>query len=165
MRETNDVRTARDTARFVPLRLVNAFDPLVERSQAEPVILFQHDPYCPISRRAYRELARLPIEAAVIDVAQEGHISRIVEARTGVAHESPQVLVLRSGKVVWSASHYKITHRAVARAIQRAASGELVESSESERGTGCGCGSTVSKRRPTESPNLTGWLRAMCHGQ
>ena len=122
MRQPNhdDTRTVRAAAHFVPLRSVSALGELIERSEAEPVLLFQHDPYCPISRRAYSELAGLAMDAAVVDVAQGEYLSPTIEERTGVRHESPQLLVLRSGKVAWNASHLKITRRAVTRAVQRA---------------------------------------------
>jgi bacillithiol system protein YtxJ len=97
---------------------VGALDSLVERSHAQPVIVFQHDPFCPISRRAQRELAGLPIEAALVDVARDGAVSRMLEQRTGVPHESPQVLVFRAGRVAWTASHFGITRGALARALQ-----------------------------------------------
>jgi bacillithiol system protein YtxJ len=35
-------------------------------------------------------------------------------------HESPQVIVLRQGRAIWSASHDAITAQAVATALQEA---------------------------------------------
>jgi hypothetical protein len=37
----------------------------------------------------------------------------------GVAHESPQVIVLRNGQVVWNASHFSITAQAVTAAVRK----------------------------------------------
>jgi hypothetical protein len=37
-----------------------------------------------------------------------------------VMHESPQVIVLRNGQVVWNASHFRITADAVAEAVREA---------------------------------------------
>jgi len=37
-----------------------------------------------------------------------------------VRHESPQVLILKEGRVVWHASHYGVTATAVARELLRA---------------------------------------------
>src|SRR5690348_11749003 len=93
----DDNRPVRAAVHLVPLRSVSALGELIERSETEPVLLFQHDPYCPISCWAYSELAGLPIDAAVVDVAQDEYLSRTIEERTGVRHESPQVLVFRSG--------------------------------------------------------------------
>ena len=158
-----DATTARDAARFVPLRSVNALGELVERSALEPVVVFQHDPFCPISRRAYHELTGLPVQTALVDVAQDASLSRRIEERTGIRHQSPQVLVFRSGKVVWNASHLKITRNAVARAVQHASADSL-----GEAGSGCGiaCG-----RRPTpkeaasDKAHVMSWLRSLCDHQ
>jgi len=152
-------RPVADTARLVPLRSVSALGELVERSQTEPVVLFQHDPYCPISRRAYREVEGAPIQTALVDVAKDEQLSRMIEERTGVRHESPQVLLLRSGEVVWSASHYKITRKAVMQAVHRNASNQVGEDREIECGSSCG-----RRRAATEGPpdgfNAVTWLRA-----
>ncbi len=37
-------------------------------------------------------------------------------SRTGIKHESPQVIVLRNGRPVYAASHWDITGEEVARA-------------------------------------------------
>src|SRR5258708_2701473 len=92
------------SAGVVPLRAESAVGSFFEGPHDEPVILFQHDLYCPIGRRAYRELTGVPIEVALVDVARDADITRAIEERTAVPHESPQVLVLRSGRVVWTAS-------------------------------------------------------------
>ena len=160
MRQSNhDARTVGDAAEFVPLRSVSALGELVERSETEPVVLFQHDPYCPISRRAYHELAGTPVRAALVDVAQDEHLSRTIEERTGVRHESPQVLVFRSGRVAWNASHFEITRSAVTRAVQRA-SGEVVDEPEAECGAACGSRAALRKG-PSGSPNVASWLRSL----
>lgn len=53
----------------------------------------------------------------MIVVQQSRSLSREVETRTGVRHESPQTIILRHGKAVWSASHYDITADGVERAL------------------------------------------------
>lgn len=156
----DDSRPAADATHFVPLRSIGALGDLVERSNLEPVVLFQHDPYCPISGKAYRELAGAPVHAALVDVAEDEGLSRRIEERTGVQHESPQVLVFRSGRVVWSASHFKITRKAVTRAVQRAASGELGNESEPECGAACRSRALLSDR-PFEKLSVVGWLRSL----
>jgi bacillithiol system protein YtxJ len=41
-----------------------------------------------------------------------------VSARLGVRHETPQALLIRDRRVVWSASHFRVTADAVAKAIE-----------------------------------------------
>jgi bacillithiol system protein YtxJ len=43
--------------------------------------------------------------------------------RTGVRHESPQVLLLRGGRAAWSASHAAVTAEAVERALADGSAG------------------------------------------
>ena len=105
---------------FTPVRDVAALDPLFARSQDRPVTLFLHDKGCPISAAAYRQMTRLGGEIPLIDVRRAKDVSRAVEARTGVRHESPQVIVLHHGRAIWSASHYAVTAQAVASALQEA---------------------------------------------
>ena len=103
---------------FAPVPDVAALDALLGQSVATPVVLFNHDRYCPISRHVARALGALAGPIALIDVTRQHELKRAVAARTGVAHESPQVIVVRDGRVTWSASHFAITANAVAHAVQ-----------------------------------------------
>ena len=82
---------------------------LLSASEQAPVVLLKHDPFCGISLAAVRALATVPAPVHVVDVARQHELSDRLAERTGVRHESPQVLVLRGGAVVWSASHRAIT--------------------------------------------------------
>ncbi len=104
-------------ARFLTVADLADLDECFARSQQRPVVLFLHDPGCPISDAAYRQVSGLDAEVRLVDVRTGRSITRAVEDRTGVRHESPQVLVLKSGQALWSASHYAITSRAVEAAI------------------------------------------------
>ncbi len=104
---------------FSPVTDVQALEPLFERSRDEPVLLFKHDTACPISAAAHRELSRLGGGIPLIDVERAKDVSREIESRTSVRHESPQVIMLRNGEAVWSASHFDITADAVDEAARR----------------------------------------------
>ena len=88
-------------------------------SCTSPVVLFQHDPWCGISATAHKALSTLPLSVCLIDVARQRSLSRLIADRTGVRHESPQVLVLRDGVAVWTASHWAITAEAVVQVLQQ----------------------------------------------
>lgn len=103
---------------FIPLAGTEELEQLFERSHAEPVILFKHSNTCPISSAAYREMKRVGGDVALVVVQKARAVSREVEARTGVQHESPQALMLRGGVVVWSASHWNITAETVVEALR-----------------------------------------------
>ena len=94
-----------------------ALEELFARSQEGPVVIFKHSNTCPISAMAYGRMKEFGSGVALVVVQQSRELSREVEARTGVRHESPQVLVLRRGEPVWTASHFDITAEAVRRAV------------------------------------------------
>ncbi|MCU1263743.1 MAG: ytxJ [Acidobacteria bacterium] len=94
-----------------------ALDELIARSNKEPVALFKHSTTCPISASAYREMEDIPGEIALIEVQRARSLSIEIGEQTGIAHESPQVIILRNGKAVWHASHWKVTAQAVEQAM------------------------------------------------
>jgi bacillithiol system protein YtxJ len=48
-------------------------------------------------------------------------LSNEIESRFALPHETPQVLIVREGKLAWSASHFRITADAVNHAVEEAA--------------------------------------------
>ena len=97
-----------------------ALDALIESSSERPLVIFKHSLTCPISAAAYDQMAEYEGEVALLEVQRARGLSSVIESRLGVAHESPQVIVLRKGQVFWNASHFKITAEAVARAVVEA---------------------------------------------
>ena len=106
---------------FLPLAEAEGIDRVVQQSHTAPVLVFLHDRGCPISRYAWQQMQQLPeavrCDIWLVDVTRAHAVSRAIEARTGVRHESPQVLLLRDGAPVWDASHFDITADAVAGAV------------------------------------------------
>jgi len=101
---------------FVPVADEADLDRLFAESAEQPVVLFKHDFACHISANAYRELTTIPGDVPLIDVDRQKRLSDDVASRTGIEHESPQVIVLRNGRPVYAASHWDITGEKVARA-------------------------------------------------
>jgi bacillithiol system protein YtxJ len=99
--------------RFTKISGTDALDELIEQSRNETVVLFNHDPHCPISARAYAQMEQFEGDISLVDVSRERTLTKEIQGRTGVRHESPQVIVLRGGEPVWSASHFAITVDAV----------------------------------------------------
>ncbi len=124
MSDSTHPPAAETTTVFVPVADSAAMDALFARSAHEPVLVFKHDPWCIISVVAHRELSQLGGEIPTVDVAGARALSLGLAERTGVRHESPQVLVLRDGEVVWLASHGAITAVDVARALGTGATAE-----------------------------------------
>lgn len=92
-------------------------DACFERSREGPVALFLHDEWCPVSTRAWEEMALVEGDVALVDVTAGRALTSAIETRTGVKHESPQVIVLRDARARWTASHGSITREAVRAAL------------------------------------------------
>ena len=97
-------------------------DALIESHRERPLVIFKHSLTCPISAAAYQEMLGFDGDVALLEVQRSRALSREVEDRLGVAHESPQVIILKNGQVVWNASHFNITAAAVRDAIRGLAS-------------------------------------------
>jgi bacillithiol system protein YtxJ len=105
---------------FVKITDTKSFEEMANRSKDRPVVVFKHSLTCPISAAAYKQMAEFEGEVALIEVQRARELSTEIENRLGVAHESPQVIVLRNGEGVWNASHFEITAHAVAEAVRDA---------------------------------------------
>lgn len=85
-------------------------------SKNKPVFVFKHSDICPISHNALEEYWRFVkhydgdnFDYTLIRIRSHRDISNAVAEKTGVKHESPQVLLLVEGKSVWDDSHFEIT--------------------------------------------------------
>ncbi|HKO98262.1 MAG TPA: bacillithiol system redox-active protein YtxJ [Pyrinomonadaceae bacterium] len=100
-----------------------AIDTLTEQSKDGPVVIFKHSLTCPISAAAFDQMEVFEGRVSLVEVQKARELSNEIETRLGVPHESPQVIVMRNGQVVWNASHFKITSDAVAKAVAEAKNG------------------------------------------
>jgi bacillithiol system protein YtxJ len=104
---------------------LDALETAIEESRERPVVLFKHSRTCGVSCQALDELHRLAEQAArgatykVITVQSHRSVSDHAARRLGVRHETPQAIVLRDGKPVWKASHFRITAESLAQALSQ----------------------------------------------
>jgi bacillithiol system protein YtxJ len=113
---------------LTPLQRIEQLDQLLNESAAQPLLLFKHSYSCGISAEALDELVDHlnsdrpgPVRYAMVTVQTHRELSNAVAAKLGVRHETPQALIVRDGRVVWSASHFRVTAKAVEAAIRAAA--------------------------------------------
>ena len=103
---------------------IEEFDRLLAASSERPLLLFKYSATCGTSAQALDELfAHLnehPADAtyAIVTVQTHRAVSNAIAGTLGIRHETPQMLLIRDRRVVWSASHYRVTAEAVERALQ-----------------------------------------------
>jgi bacillithiol system protein YtxJ len=78
----------------------------------KPQLLFKHSTRCSISSMAKSRLdshdSGETCDVYYLDLISYREISNAIADKFGVAHESPQVILLKDGKAVYNASHSMI---------------------------------------------------------
>lgn len=85
------------------------------------IVIFKHSPTCSLSWVAAQEIARLVRDDGLtvhqVDVFAQRAMADAIETHFHVRHESPQVLIVEDGHVVWHASHRAVTAERVRAAL------------------------------------------------
>jgi bacillithiol system protein YtxJ len=104
-----------------PIADIAALEAAIAESLERPVLLFKHSRTCGISLGAFDEVQmHLSTEGRaaykLITVQSHRRVSDEASLRLGIRHETPQVILLRGGRPVWNASHFRITADELSRA-------------------------------------------------
>ena len=106
------------------LQGLDELDRVLAASDDRPLLLFKHSHTCGTSAEALEELVSHlngkpdGVDYAMVTVQTHRDVSNAVAKKLGVRHETPQALLIRGGRVVWSASHFRVTADAVVDAIK-----------------------------------------------
>lgn len=105
---------------WISLNSVEQIDQLASESAKAPVLIFKHSTTCSISRTALDRLQRnykpeeiADIKTYYLDLLSFRPVSQAVAQKFNVVHESPQVLLIKNGKAVYTASHFEIDYRSI----------------------------------------------------
>jgi bacillithiol system protein YtxJ len=113
------------------LQHIEQLDRLLSESHTRPLLLFKHSFSCGVSAEALDELidhlnadivaAGVPDPRyAIVTVQTHRDVSNAVSSKLGIRHETPQALLIRDGRVIWSASHFRVTAEAMKKALTSA---------------------------------------------
>lgn len=100
-------------------------DAALAGSETRPILIFKHSATCGTSAMAYEEVTDQVVELArsvdvyLVRIQAARIVSRAIEERLGVRHESPQVLLVSANRVLWSATHYRVTAGSIAAAVEK----------------------------------------------
>lgn len=99
-------------------------DNIVRASQDSPQLLFKHSTTCPISSMAKMRLEDHwnldQVATHYLDLLAYRPVSNYIAESLDVHHESPQVILLVDGEVVFDASHLDISVEEVKSALDYA---------------------------------------------
>ncbi len=96
------------------LENIEQLEDIVRDSQSKSIAIFKHSTTCPISFAAKMRMDELVSanenagEYYYLDLLQFRTISNEIAERFQVHHESPQIVVLKNGEVIYDESHLDI---------------------------------------------------------
>ena len=96
-----------------PLNFIGQLDEIIAESKDKPVAIFKHSTRCSISRMALKQFENefdFPekVTPYFLDLIAFREISNDIASRFGVQHQSPQLILIKSGKAVYNVSHSDI---------------------------------------------------------
>ena len=92
---------------------VAQLDEVVATSATQTCVIFKHSTRCIVSRTALKQfemeyVVNENLKLYFLDLLSHRDISNTIAERFGVEHQSPQILVIKNGEVVYHTSHSAI---------------------------------------------------------
>lgn len=101
-------------------------DQLLSDSHQKPVLILKHSTSCPISASAYKAFQQFvqdsvdsKVDFALVKVIESRPASLYLAEKVGVKHQSPQVLLIENGSAIWDDSHWQISIKNLAKAVDQ----------------------------------------------
>jgi bacillithiol system protein YtxJ len=96
-----------------PLQALVQLDEIVAQSHVKPVAIFKHSTRCSVSRMALKQFENefdFPekVTPYFLDLIAFRDVSNEIATRFGVTHQSPQLILIKDGKAVYTVSHSDI---------------------------------------------------------
>ena len=100
---------------WVSLTEISQLTTLISQSSIKPILIFKHSTRCGVSRMALKsfeksyDLDESVLEMCFLDLISYRDLSNEISSQLNVHHQSPQVLVVKNGQLVYHDSHYQIS--------------------------------------------------------
>jgi len=98
-------------------------------ASSAPILFFKHSNRCECSAVGIEEVQafldnRAPkngLVTALVVVQEARPVAEEIAARTSLKHQTPQAILVKEGRVLWHASHWGVTAKAMEAAVEEAA--------------------------------------------
>lgn len=103
-----------NTIDWQPLTSIEQIDELIKESQSQAVAIFKHSTRCGTSSTALNRLERKwnddlnAVKMYFLDLISYRDVSNAVAEKTGIRHESPQLILFKNENVAYMATHFGI---------------------------------------------------------
>ena len=112
--------------KILELRTLAELNRFIEYSHRVPGLLLKHSTRCPVSAgvlRRFQAFSKASAETGLvfglIRVIEDRSLSNQVANHFGILHQSPQLLLISKGRVLWHESQGGITDERIAEAVRR----------------------------------------------
>lgn len=100
-------------------------DKIIQDSQDKPVLIFKHSTTCGISHGAKSRLdSKWDLDESItpfyLDLLTYRSVSNYIAEKLGVNHQSPQVILIKNGEVIYHTSHHDIESIKIGNALTEA---------------------------------------------
>ncbi|MBS1580032.1 MAG: bacillithiol system redox-active protein YtxJ [Bacteroidetes bacterium] len=106
---------------WTPLSQIEQLQHINQQSFIRPQIIFKHSTRCSISKMAFNRLEKFEIPSGTdfyyLDLLAHRNISNTIAELYKTHHESPQILIIKNGKCVYTESHSGINANDIIHAI------------------------------------------------
>ena len=94
-------------------------DQIDQASFNQPKIIYKHSKTCGLCDIIWNIIKESDFELNYLDLLTYRPISNEIERRYNVQHESPQILIIKDGKCVYSASHRRIKNEEIQKQLDQ----------------------------------------------
>lgn len=109
---------------WIKLASIAQLDEIIEASHNQPKLLFKHSTRCSISSMALNRLVRSwdenetsQLAPHYLDLIAHRDVSNAISDKLDIQHQSPQLLIVSDGKVIYDASHMEINYSEVIKVL------------------------------------------------
>ena len=110
---------------WIALTSLDQLEEMTTISKENPVLIFKHSTRCSTSRITFDRLHRNHkpgelegVRKYFLDLISYRDVSTAIAQKFEVVHESPQAILIKNGKAVYTASHFEIDYSSIKEASE-----------------------------------------------
>jgi len=124
--DANKVEKPKASVQWKNLTDLNQLDEILNDRTGQKQLLFKHSTRCGVSTMTKRQFEKEwpeeeneDINVWYLDLLNHREISNAIAEKTGVYHQSPQVITLVNGEVRYDASHSEVSARRIIKSFEQ----------------------------------------------
>ena len=110
---TNQISNIVQNFNWITMDSLGQINEIIDNSEEQSVLIFKHSTRCSVSRMALKQFENefkgaQDLDCYFLDLIKYREISNEISQKFSVTHQSPQVLIIKSGTCTYNVSHSDI---------------------------------------------------------